>query len=277
MLGRSAAQGCLGHGQGGEGRARLPPLVVVVATLAGSAPRLPSSGGWPVIAKGGAKLLLLQRGREVQAAGDTADDTASQAWHLFERLRDNALLIRAAAVEGLSSANPEVNTAITNILGRVVDALGDAARAIYLHIPATGYEHTSATQRGAATGYEHLCPAERRCPLPTPSWQGRVTLGAGAPFSHVCVCRSASIPASLARAPGVHWALAAVHARLDRDLADLHRFIGLETWRLVKGAGSDASVTVLPEETAQQLAGLQQLANRACEIDVGVRGRPPVG
>ena len=246
-----------------EGRARLPPLVVVVATLAGSAPRLPSSGGWPVIAKGGAKLLLLQRGREVQAAGDTADDTASQAWHLFERLRDNALLIRAAAVEGLSSANPEVNTAITNILGRVVDALGDAARAIYLHIP--------------ATGYENLCHAERRCPLSTPSWQGRVTLGAGAPFSHVCVCRSASIPASLARAPGVHWALAAVHARLDRDLADLHRFIGLETWRLVKGAGSDASVTVLPEETAQQLAGLQQLANRACEIDVGVRGRPQVG
>ena len=51
----------------------------------------------------------------------------------------------------------------------------------------------------------------------------------------------------------------------------LQRCIGLETWRLVNGPANDASVS-LPKETAEQLAGLQQLADRACDIGMGVRG-----
>ena len=126
----------LGGGGGHSGAAPVSPVVVA---------------GWPVAVTSGAKLLLMvQRDRQLQlAARDTAEDNASQAQQLFERLHDNTLLIRAAVVEGLSSANPGVSTAIANALGGVAEDLGDAARAIYLHIYNSGYGQTLLPRREA--------------------------------------------------------------------------------------------------------------------------------
>ena len=130
----SAAQGCLGHGgQGGEGNTDAPATERLASRSVASAPR---SGGWPSRGTSRAKLLpLLQRDQQFHAARVMGKDNTSQDHRMFERLRDNALLIQ----KGLGSASPG---AVADILGRVVDTLGDAARAIYLHIiiHASGYE-----------------------------------------------------------------------------------------------------------------------------------------
>ena len=129
-------------------------------------------------------LLLLQSDRQLQAVRDAVEENESEAQHIFERLRDNTLLIRAALVEGISSANPDVSTAFVNILGGVADTLGDAARAIYLHI------HDG--------GYAKLCHGERRCPLRLAPKLVRIHMAwcdarrrrpvdwQAGPFSHVC-------------------------------------------------------------------------------------------
>ena len=111
------------------------------------------------------------------------------------------------------------------------------------------------TSTSTTTGVKRTLPRREALPLARFQLAGRDARRlAGWPILP-CVCRSKTQPVSWSSAPGVQRALAAVHARPDRDLADLHRCIGLETWRLVKGGpASNASLTLPRRRRSSRLA-----------------------
>ena len=74
---------------------------------------------------------LVQVSQALKAALDTADANNAEARHLFERLRDNALLLTGALLEGVGSPKSLLDEALGNIIGRVVSSLSDARYAVY--------------------------------------------------------------------------------------------------------------------------------------------------
>lgn len=80
--------------------------------------------------------LLVGIAKQLYAAKLAAEHNGREVDSLFERLRDNTLLIQAAVLQDLhvSSTDPALATALRNTMGRVVRTLAEARDAFYKYL-----------------------------------------------------------------------------------------------------------------------------------------------
>lgn len=80
--------------------------------------------------------LLVSTAKQLVAAKQAVEQNDTDADSLFERLRDNSLLIQAAVLEEVhvSCTNPPLAEALRNTMGRVVRTLAAARDAYYNYL-----------------------------------------------------------------------------------------------------------------------------------------------